>query len=90
MRVGLLSRGPAATLLALLACAGLAAAARRLEQSDGTDGDITGESPVRQGADRARAALLALGPAQPRSARSTRAGTAIVVAVDLLDGGHAR
>ncbi len=30
------------------------------------------------------------GPAQPRSARSTRAGTAIVVAVDLLDGGHAR
>ncbi|KAI7843291.1 hypothetical protein COHA_003123 [Chlorella ohadii] len=58
MRVGLLSRGPAATLLALLACAGLAAAARRLEQSDGTDGDIT--------------------------------GTAIVVAVDLLDGGHAR
>lgn len=46
MHMGLLQRGSAATLLALLACAGLAAAARRLTQSDGVPGEITGTAIV--------------------------------------------
>lgn len=49
MRLGLLSWRSAASLLALLACAGLVAAARNLAQTDGVPGDITGVGAVRGG-----------------------------------------
>lgn len=42
MRLGLLSLPLAASLLALLACAGLAGAARNLAQTDGVAGEVAG------------------------------------------------